>query len=126
MRNIGFVPAISVEVTSNEFEAWVKLSDQDLREQVRRLAESGLARAFGGTTDGIVRDGYGRLAGCTVYGGAVDAPQRGRFVVAHSGSLEICGQARAYIKHVQESLPGRAKEERNALPDPARSYTRDR
>jgi hypothetical protein len=64
MRSKGFAPTITIRVTSDEFQAWVKLSDGALPEQMRRRAEAELASAFGCEGNAVVNDGYGRLAGC--------------------------------------------------------------
>jgi hypothetical protein len=131
MRSKGFAPAISIEVTRNEFQAWVKLSGRALPERLRRLAEAGLASAFGGPIDEVVRDSYGLLAGCANHGGGGYGTPRGKYVLAHLGSIEIGEQSMAYVEHIERTLQGMAKEEERKaliqrLPDPARTQTRGR
>jgi hypothetical protein len=131
MRSKGFAPAISIEVTGNDFQAWVKLSDRALPEPLRRLAEAGLAGAFGGTGNEVVRDGYGRLAGYVNHGPAFDGSKRGKYALAHSGSIEISKQARSYVEHVERTLREMPKKQElksrvQRVLDPERSRTRGR
>jgi hypothetical protein len=109
MRSKGIAPAISVEVTSNEFQTWVKLSDRALPERVRRLAESGLAHAFGGPDNKGVPDGYGWLAGCANHGDRAHGPGQGKYILAHAGSVAVSRQTSAFVEHVKTTLQEMAK-----------------
>jgi hypothetical protein len=111
MRSKGFAPAISIEVTGKEFQAWVKLSDRTLPEPVRRLTQARLVSGLVGEETQVVGDGYGRLAGCTDHGDGPDSPGRGRYILAHAGTAEIGHQAKAYVDHFKMMLEGVAKEQ---------------
>jgi hypothetical protein len=104
MGTKGFAPAIRVEVTSNEFQAWVKLSDRALPERVRLLAEAGLARALYGHANGRFQDGYGRLAGCVNHGINPGRTRLGKYVLAHLGTAQIGGQTRAFVEQLKNRL----------------------
>lgn len=116
MRNKGFAPAISVELAGNEFQAWVKLSDRALPDGVRRLAEAGLAHAFGGAVNRRILDGYGWLAGCVNHGDRSHEPSRGKYVLAHGGSDKVDRRTSAFVEHVKASLQVVAKGPERAAP----------
>jgi hypothetical protein len=99
LRSKGFAPAISIEVTRNEFQAWVRLSNHALPERLRRLAEEGLVSALSGTGNRLVRSGYGWLAGCVNHGDSRDRPQREKYVLAHASSVEIGKQTNVYVPY---------------------------
>jgi hypothetical protein len=131
MRSNGFVPAITVELVANEFQVWVKLSERALPERVRRLAEAGLAHAFGGTGAGVVCDGYGGLAGCVNHEENAALGTRGKYVLAHSGSGEIGTRTSAYVEHVKNTLLGKnlrknQQTQDQVLPDLLKERTRSR
>jgi hypothetical protein len=100
MRSKGVGPTIIVEVTRKEYQAWVKLSDTDLPERRRRLAEEGLARAVGGVGSQAVPEGYGFLAGFVAYGDGRAKPSRGNYVLAHTANVEISKKAMTYVEDV--------------------------
>jgi hypothetical protein len=131
MRDKGVAPVISIEVTDNEFQAWVKLSDRALPEQVRRLAEVGLASVLGAAGDKALSDRYGRLAGCVNYGWSAGRPNCGKYVLAHPGSVEIGQLVLAYVANVHRTLQEKDKEQESKaqvqrFPKPARPHTRGR
>jgi hypothetical protein len=109
MSGDGLVPALGIEISSDEFEAWVKLSHQALPEQLRRLAEFELMRLIVGARKESVSNGYGRLAGFVNQGNDPNSIQRGSHVLAHAGSGEISQKAKACLERARTMLEDRNK-----------------
>lgn len=131
MRKKGFAPAISVEIGSNDFQAWVKLSDGVLPDKVRRLAEAGLASAIGGPDKKGVPDGYGLLAGCANHRMGPNGERSGKYVLAHAGSVEVGKQTSLFVEDVKRALKGVVKTRESKVqveirPFPERRFTRGR
>jgi hypothetical protein len=109
MSRDGLVPAVSIEISSDEFEAWVKLSHRALPAQLRRLAELELTRLVVDAKKELVSDGYGRLAGFVNLGNGPDGIRRASHVLAHAGSPEISQKAQVCLERARMMLEDRNK-----------------
>jgi len=100
----GFAPAATVEVLPGRYEAWVKLSDAALPQEVRRAAGAGLARRCGGQRQVGGEPPFGWLAGFTH-----PVVERGRSAVSTEVRARDCHgrvapAAAAYLAHVERTL----------------------
>lgn len=110
MSRDRLVPAVSIEISSDEFEAWLKLSHRALPAQLRRLAELELTRLLVDAKKEIVNDGYGRLAGFVNLENSLDGIRRANYVLAHTGSAEISQNAKVCLERARTVLEGRNKD----------------
>nr|WP_229261725.1 DNA-primase RepB domain-containing protein [Duganella margarita] len=107
----GFAPAAVVEITTGQYEAWVKLSQKPLAEPVRDQAAQGLVRGLGiysaAKTISLVE---GRLAGFTKQD-VQRTSGRHPFVLLAEAEGRLAPAAPAYLaKFTQEKV--RAQEPR--------------
>jgi RepB DNA-primase from phage plasmid/Relaxase/Mobilisation nuclease domain len=131
MRSKGFEPAVTVETRRGHFQAWVKLSERPLPEQVRELAAAGLANALGDSPAPADRNRFGRLAGFTNHDVAPLIGVQRPYVLAHEGQGMAASGAQAYLERIGQTLKTLAKErvrnkesERQLQRDRARSRGR--
>jgi len=101
MSRNGLVPAVSIEIARDEFEAWVKLSRRPLPAQLRCLAELELMRLVVDAKEKMVSDGYGRLAGFVNLRNGPDGIQRASHMLAHEGEAEISRQVKACLERAR-------------------------
>lgn len=105
MKAAGFTPAATLETSPGNYQAWVKLADQPLSAEVRRLAEQGLAQQYGGNPNSADSYRYGRLAGFTN-----QKPQHTRgdgrqpYVLAHDCPGQVATAAPAYLERIEQAL----------------------
>lgn len=99
MSRHGLLPAVSVEIARDEFEAWVRLSQRTIPAQLRRLAELELMRFVVDARKEMVSDGYGWLAGFVNLRKRPDCILLAGHVLAHAGSAEISQQAKVCLEH---------------------------
>ena len=110
MRQEGFTPAATVEVSPGRYEAWVRLAEGGLTDEVRSVAAAGLAKSYGGdihSVGGGHRAGgqpFGRLAGFTNQDPehARDAMQP--YVLARDSNSRVAAAAPAYLVKVEQVL----------------------
>lgn len=65
MNETGFEPAVSIETSPDNFQVWIKLSDEPLSKEIRVAATKKLARKFNADPASADADHFGRLAGFT-------------------------------------------------------------
>lgn len=109
MRKRGLVPAMTVETSPGRFQAWVKLSDHPLPEELRKHAVSGLARI-------LLKVGpYGRLVGFTNQ--QVDPNKAGRqpFVLTHDATGKVAPAAQSYLADIERHLRELAAEKQRLI-----------
>lgn len=82
MTGKGFEPAATIQSAPGRYQAWVKLSDRPLADDVRQHACKGLEKAFGQRTAKAERAGYGSLAGFTSDGTDKGGRATRRYVLA--------------------------------------------
>ena len=105
MKAAGFVPAATLETSPGHYQAWVKLADQPLSDEVRRMAAQGLAEQYGGDLNRADSHRYGRLAGFTN-----QQPQHTRddgcqpYVLAHDCPGQVATAAPAYLERIEQAL----------------------
>jgi hypothetical protein len=116
MSRDGLVPAVSIEIANNEFEAWVKLSQRALPAQFRRLAELELMRLVPDAGKEMVSDGYGRLAGFEHLGNDLDGIRRASYVLAYAGSSEISQNAKVCLGRARTMLEHKNKNFQSKVP----------
>jgi hypothetical protein len=95
MRRQGLAPAMTVETSPARYQAWVKLSDHPLPEELRKHAVSGLARVlpkFGQ---------HGRLAGFTNQQVQSNPAGRQPFVLGHEATGKVASAAQPYLAAIE-------------------------
>ena len=129
MKQEGFTPAATIEVSPGRYEAWIKLKDMDdakdarggvLTEEVRSAAAAGLARNYGGDPPSPGSPGsqpFGRLAGFT----NPDAEHlRDRqdglqpYVLARDCNGQVAAAAPAYLVTIEQALDAVAARQERA------------
>ena len=128
MKQDGFTPAATVEVSPGRYEAWIKLKDvKDVKEggltdEVRTAAAAGLARRYGGDihSGGGAHAGgqpFGRLAGFTNQ----DAEhardhQEGLqpYVLARDCNGQVAAAGSAYLVTIEQALDAAAARQERA------------
>lgn len=105
MKAAGFAPAATLETSPGHYQAWVKLADQPLSDEMRRMAAQGLAEQYGGNPNSADPHRYGRLAGFTN-----QKPEHTRddgrqpYVLAHDCPGQVATAAPAYLKRIEQAL----------------------
>ena len=126
MKQDGFTPAATVEVSPGRYEAWIKLKDMGdakdgvLTAEVRSAAAAGLARNYGGDPPSPGSPGsqpFGRLAGFTNR----DAEHlRDRqdglqlYVLARDCNGQVAAAAPAYLVTIEQALDAVAARQERA------------
>lgn len=118
---------MTVEVRPGVLQAWVTLSNQPVSDQVRHLAEAGLAKVVGATPAGSDGEGYGRLAGFTFSDAEARMGEKRRFVLAHAGRKGPSSNGSLYLDHIDSARRHRAVEQsRTEAEVPSRSPNKGR
>ncbi len=112
MERQGFRPAAIIETRPGSCQAWIKLSDRQLSQEVCDIAAYGLAQQFGGVIPEhraskdhhSPGNGFGRLAGFTN-----QAPQHSRdgqppYVLARDCCGMLAPGAPAYLRQVEYAI----------------------
>lgn len=139
MRRDGYVPAATIETSPGNYQAWVKMADGPLSDEVRGMAARGLAEHYQGDLNSADGRHYGRLAGFTNQKPEHARDGRQPYVLAHDCPGKVAGAAPEYLQRIEQVLDrGRAQVEREkrlealktALPsrytsrDPVKEYQR--
>ncbi len=98
----GFAPAAVVETGREQFQAWVKLSDQPLREQLRGQAAERLVNGLGRAGANSVSRTDGRLAGFTNQQVLRDGVRHPFVLVSESGG-KVAPAASTYLTRLQQA-----------------------
>jgi len=97
MKAKGFAPAATIETSPGNYQAWVKLSDTPVSDEMRRMAARGLAKSFGGDPNSADIRHYGRLVGLTNQKPEYRHAGRQPYVLAHDCSGKAARGALAYL-----------------------------
>ena len=126
MKQDGFTPAATVQVSPGRYEAWIKLKDMDdakdakdgvLSAEVRSAAAAGLARNYGGDPQSPGSQPFGRLAGFTnpdtEHG---PDPQDGLqpYVLARDCNGQVAAAAPTYLVTIEQALDAVAARQERA------------
>jgi hypothetical protein len=98
MRRQGLAPAVTVETSPGRFQAWIKVSDHRLPEEVRKPTAAGLARGFSKVGE------YGRLAGFTNQKAEPSRTGRYPYVLAHEATGKVASAAQQYVGKIELHL----------------------
>lgn len=109
MRMQGLAPALTVETSPGRFQAWVKLSDHPLPEELRKHAVSGLARVLPKVGQ------HGRLAGFTNQQVERNPVGRQPFVLAHDAAGKVAPAAQPYLAAMERHLRELAAEKQRLI-----------
>lgn len=139
MHRDGYAPAATIETSPGNYQAWVKMADGPLSDEVRRMAARGLAEHYQGDLNSADSRHYGRLAGFTNQKPEHARDSRQPYVLAHDCPGKVAKAAPEYLQRIEEVLDrGGYKVEREkrlevlktALPsryashDPVKEYQR--
>jgi hypothetical protein len=111
MHRGGLAPAVSIETSPGRFQAWVKVSDHPLPEELRKQAVEGLARGFSKF------DEYGRLAGFTNQMAEQRRGGRHPYVLAHDATGKVSPAAEQYVGTIAQHLRAVATERSRLVAD---------
>ena len=116
MKQEGFTPAATVEVSPGRYETWVKLADGGLTDEVRRAAAAGLARRYGGDIHSVGgADGqHGRLAGFTNQDAEHARDGMQPYVLARDCNGQVATAAPAYLVTIEQALDAVAARQESA------------
>ena len=113
MRRDGYAPAATIETSPGNYQAWVKLADQPLSDEVRRMAARGLAEHYQGDPNSADSRHYGRLAGFTNQKPEHTRADRQPYVLAHDCPGKLARAAPEYLQRIDQALDrGEAQKER--------------
>lgn len=98
MRRQGLTPAMTVETSPGRFQAWVKLSDHPLPEELRKHAVSGLARVLPKVGK------HGRLAGFTNQQVQPNPAGHQPFALAHEAAGKVAPAAQPFLAAIDRHL----------------------
>ena len=117
MKQDGFTPAATIEVSPGRYEAWIKLKDSVLTDEVRSAAAVGLAKNYGGDLQSPGSQPFGRLAGFTNQGAEhLRDPQDGLqpYVLARDCNGQVAAAAPAYLVTIEQALDAVAARQERA------------
>lgn len=104
LKRAGLRPAVSVETSPGNYQAWVKMSDQAINPELRKYVAQYLAKEFGGDPNSADSRHYGRLAGLTNQKPKYQQSGRQPYVVIHETSKTIDFGANKRLQHVQSAV----------------------
>jgi hypothetical protein len=109
MKDAGHTPALIVETSPRNFQAWVKLPPTP--DELRKEAARELARTYGGDPMSADAHHYGRLSGFTNQKEKYrDAFGQQPFVLARDTSGKVATKGPELITQAQEHIQERARE----------------
>jgi hypothetical protein len=112
MHRLGIAPAVTVETSPGRFQAWVKLSDRSLTEELRKHAVSGLACVlpkFG------QHGQLGRLAGFTNQQAEPNLVGWQGFVMTRRATGAVAPAAEPYLTAIEKHLQEAATEKQRVI-----------
>ena len=104
MTGKGFEPAATIQTAPGRYQAWVKLSDHPISDDVSQHAYDGLKRAFCRPPASCERSEYGRLAGFTCGSNANDHEAVRRFVLIRNAGGTVAREAAALLIVIQKAM----------------------
>ncbi len=112
MKASGFAPALVVETSPGNFQAWLKHAER-LDKEMGTAAARTLAQRFGGDTGAADWRHYGRLSGFTNRKAKYRDPNTGLhpFVKLVEASGETYSEAPRFIEDLREKIEARHREE---------------
>jgi hypothetical protein len=115
MRRQGLAPAVTVQTSPGRFQAWIKVSEYRLAEEVRKPTVAGLARSFQKVGE------YGMLAGFTNQKAEPSRAGRHPYVLAHEATGKVASAAQQYLGTIELHLREvTAKKQREIADEKAR------
>jgi hypothetical protein len=103
LQRAGFAPAVSVAVSTNEHEAWIKLAHSPVNDPTRNQALAGLLRFLHASSSPEEINAYGRLAGMTNHAAAHIHGGASRYVIARSASGEVAARGAQLIDAIHRA-----------------------
>lgn len=112
MKAAGFAPALVVETSPGNFQAWLKHAEK-LDKETGTAAARALAQRFNGDTGAADWRHYGRLSGFTNRKAKYRDPITGLhpFVTLVAASGEVYSEARRFIEDIRKQIAARHREE---------------
>jgi hypothetical protein len=98
MHRHGFEPTLAIATSPGRFQAWMKLSDQQLPKEVRKQVISGLGRVFPSVVE------YGRLAGFTNHLVASDCEGRQPYLLAYPAAGKVAPACQPFLAAIERNL----------------------
>jgi hypothetical protein len=126
MKKKGFEPAVLVQTALGRYQAWVKLSERPVSEEVREHAINGLKRAFGVQSGDAERTEFGRLAGFTCDATDKSQGRARRFVLVRQAGGAVAKQATAYLKKIREVIDSRMVQRSEMSREKSKSIPKER
>ncbi|WP_374046122.1 DNA-primase RepB domain-containing protein [Massilia sp. R2A-15] len=121
VRALGLSPAVTLETSPNEYDAWIKLSDTPVTDNIRAAILAGARRHLKLCETGSDINPYGYLAGLTNHTAALRDRGPSRFVIARTagGAVAESGKKLVDALEVSNGRPvAPPAQERNKLNEP--------
>lgn len=132
IRAMGLAPTVTLETSSKEYEAWIKLSQMPAAESTRAAILAGAQRHLKICEVPEDIDAYGYLAGMTNHTAALRNRGPSRFVIARTADGEVAESGKKLVDAIEASYtrttptPAQRSNEPNERPSVGRSPQRER
>lgn len=100
LRKVGFNPAVTVEKSPGEYEAWVKFSDKAVNPKILEVITANLARNYGNQQ---VQE-YGRLAGFTNQDPETHRDGLQPYVLSKEATGKVAEKGRDVVKGIEDII----------------------
>lgn len=104
MNDKGLKAAAIIQTSPGNYQAWVKLSDEPVPAEIRKLAARGFAKEFGGDPNSTDSKHYGRLAGFTNQKPKYNHQGKQPYVLAHECSGVASKAATEYLEKIKTHI----------------------
>jgi hypothetical protein len=104
MKKDRVTPALVIETSPGNFQAWVKLSEASVDSEVRKRAAKVLAQAYGGDPGSVEAGHYGRLGGFTNRKPKHERDGRFPYVLIHEASGMVAPRGPELVAGVEHEL----------------------
>lgn len=127
MNDKGLKAAAIIQTSPGNYQAWVKLSDEPVPAEIRKIAARGFAKEFGGNPSSADSKHYGRLAGFTNQKPKYNHQGKQPYVLAHECSGVASKAATEYLEKIKTHLAiAELALERKTRLDSIKAYTTTR
>ena len=103
LQALGLSPAVTLETSPQEYEAWIKLSEMPTADSIRSAILAGAKRHLKFPETGSDINAYGYLAGLTNHTAAMRDYRPSRFVVARTAEGTVARNGKKLIDAIEAS-----------------------
>jgi hypothetical protein len=112
LKDMNFAPAIVVETSANNFQAWIRLLPPEAPEpglDVATQASRSLIKAFGGDAGAVGAERFGRMPGFVNRKPTHDQKGRGPWVTLRAATGALAAAGRNLIQRIEMALQATAE-----------------